>query len=300
MNAIYVCRWLHLNASRCRSSGPTAIDNNRRVVKTFGATAFRLERILAAKAGRTVTVCIPAHDEEATVGTVVEAVAGAHLSRLGGSGLVDEVLVVDDGSKDRTGDVAAAAGADVHRLEARTGKGGAMRAGVEAASGDLLVFLDADVENTTGAWVTSLLGPLVTGDVALVKGFYQRPLGGSPTGGGRVTELLARPLLDVVFPELSDVRQPLAGETATHRWVLEKVGLAAGYGVEIALLLDVATHLGVGAIAQVDLGSRLHRNRPLDELRPMAAEVLRAAWARAPGAPAAPTGPVAPTGETGR
>jgi len=253
------------------------------VVKTFGAGAFPLEQVLAAKAGRTVSVCIPAHDEEATVGVVVDAVAAAHLSRLGGSGLVDEVLVVDDGSADRTSGVAAAAGARVHRLASRAGKGGAMHAGVEAASGDVLVFLDADVENTAGTWVSALLGPLLTGDVVLVKGFYERPLGGSPTGGGRVTELLARPLLDVIFPELADVRQPLAGETATHRWVVDKVGLAPGYGVEIALLLDVAARFGVRAIAQVDLGTRLHRNRPLTELRPIAAEVLRAAWARAPG-----------------
>jgi glucosyl-3-phosphoglycerate synthase len=166
------------------------------------------------------------------------------------------------------------------------GKGGAMRAALDAAAGEVLVFLDADVENTTGAFVTSLLGPLLVGhrDVALVKGYYERPIGDAPTGGGRVTELLAKPLLEVLFPEypgLRDVLQPLAGETAAPRWVLEKVGLAPGYGVEIGLLLDVVTRFGAEAVAQVDLGSRTHRNRSLVELRPQAVEVLRAALGRA-------------------
>ena len=125
------------------------------------------------------------------------------------------------------------------------GKGQAMAAALEAAAGDILVFLDADVANTTPAFVTSLLGPLLTtDDVALVKGFYTRPLHGEPTGGGRVTELVARPVLELLFPELSWVRQPLAGETAAHRWVFEKLGFADGYGVELGLLIDVAQSLG--------------------------------------------------------
>ena len=127
-----------------------------------------------------------------------------------------------------------------------------------------------------------MLGPLLFfDDIALVKGFYTRPLHGDPTGGGRVTELVARPVLELLFPELSDVRQPLAGETAAHRWVFEKVGFADGYGVEIGLLIDVAQLLGAGVLAQVDLGVRIHRNRPLHELRPQATDVLRAALARA-------------------
>ena len=137
--------------------------------------------------------------------------------------------------------------------------------------------------NTTPAFVTGLLGPLLTTDhVALVKGFYTRPLHGEPTGGGRVTELMARPVLELLFPELSWVRQPLAGETAAHRWVFEKLGFAGGYGVELGLLIDVAQSLGADRLAQVDLGERIHRNRPLDELRPQAVDVLRAALERAP------------------
>jgi glucosyl-3-phosphoglycerate synthase len=257
--------------------------------RTFDRSAFPAGRVLAAKAGRPVTVCIPSRDEAGTVGDVVRAVAGPHLAAAGGSGLVDEILVVDDGSTDDTAAVAAAAGARVLRLTGGGGKGQAMAAGLEAAEGELLVFLDADVENTTEAFVSGLLGPLVTEDgVALVKGFYERPLGGDPTGGGRVTELVARPLLELLFPELAGVRQPLAGETAAPRWALEKLRLADGYGVEFGLLVDVAARFGVTAIAQVDLGVRIHRNRPLAELRPQAVDILRVALERSGGRPEAP------------
>jgi glucosyl-3-phosphoglycerate synthase len=302
-------------------AGGSELDEDRGVdaVRTFPRDAFPLHAVLSGKADRAVSVCIPAHNEASTIARVITAVLPSHVATAGGSGLVDEVLVVDDGSTDGTADVASRAGARVVRLLRRVGKGGAMRAALEAAGGDFLVFLDADVENTTGAFVTSLLGPLFasagepardgaggpagdgTGDPAgvgagdpardpardpaLVKGYYERPIGDSPTGGGRVTELVAKPLLEVLFPghpELAEVRQPLAGETAAPRWVLEKVGFAPGYGVEMGLLLDVVSRFGAGAIAQVDLGSRVHRNRSLDELRPQAAEVLRAALDRAP------------------
>lgn len=257
---------------------------------TFGAPEFAARQLLAAKAGRTVTVCIPAHDEVATVGAVVTAVAAPHLASAGGSGLVDEILVVDDHSSDGTGDAALRAGARVLTVSGPGpgGKGQAMAAGLEEAAGDVVVFLDGDVENTTDAFVTGLLGPLLVHDrFTVVKGFYQRPLGDDPTGGGRVTELMARPLIDVLFPELGEVRQPLAGETAAYRWVLEKVPFADGYGVELGLLVDVARMFGAATIAQVDLGRRVHRNRPLSELRPQAADVLRAALERA-GWPAVP------------
>ncbi len=250
-------------------------------IRTIDAERFAADALHDAKAGRAVTVCVPARDEAATVGPVVDAVRRAHLVAARGSGLVDELLVVDDASTDGTGAVAAEAGATVLRLSRSAGKGAAMRAGLAAAAGDLVVFLDADVENTSGIFVSGLLGPLLLDeDVALVKGCYERPLAGDPSGGGRVTELMARPLLEVLFPELSEVRQPLAGETAAPREVLEKVEFEPGYGVEMGLLLDVAHRFGVGSIAQVDLGRRVHRNRPLDELRPQAVEVLQAALAR--------------------
>jgi glucosyl-3-phosphoglycerate synthase len=254
------------------------------VAHTFHHGDFPTGRVLDAKArtGRSVSVCIPARDEGSTVGSVVRAVVQPFLIAHGGNGLVNEVIVLDDGSLDDTAVQAHDAGARVVAGPGGTGgKGRAMAAALEAASGDVLVFLDADVANTTPAFVTSLLGPLLTtDDVALVKGFYTRPLHGQPTGGGRVTELVARPVLELLFPELAWVRQPLAGETAAHRWVFEKLGFADGYGVELGLLIDVAQTLGADRLAQVDLGERIHRNRPLEELRPQAVDVLRAALER--------------------
>ncbi len=251
--------------------------------RTFHHSDFPARTVLAAKGSRTVSVCIPARDEGSTVGSVVRAVVQPFFAPAGGNGLVDEVIVLNDSSSDDTAEQAVGAGARVvDGLEPGGGKGQAMAAALEAAAGDVIVFLDADVANTTPAFVTGMLGPLLLhDDVALVKGFYTRPLHGEPTGGGRVTELAARPILQLLFPELAGIRQPLAGETAAPRWVFEKAGFAAGYGVELGLLIDAGRHFGVGALAQVDLGERIHRNRPLDELRPQAVDVLRAALERA-------------------
>ncbi len=198
--------------------------------------------------------------------------------------LVDEVVVVDDGSTDGTGAIAARAGARVIVGETATGgKGQAMRVALREAQGDLIAFIDGDVTNFGPHFVTGLLGPLLTDDgVSVVKGFYRRPLNGVPDGGGRVTELMARPVIDLLFPALAVIRQPLAGETAAPRWVFEKCRPADGYAVELALLIDVASHFGVETIAQVDLGVRVHRNRPLSELRPQATDILAAALARSP------------------
>jgi glucosyl-3-phosphoglycerate synthase len=271
---------------------------------TFGRADFTVEALRAAKRGHSVSVCIPSRNEERTVGSVVAAIAGPHVRALGGSGLVDEILVVDDGSGDATADVARRAGARVISRVGDGGKGEAMRAGLAEAEGDLVVFLDADVENTDPGFVTCLVGPLLLRpDVAMVKGFYDRPLHGNPDGGGRVTELVARPLIDLLFPALSPIRQPLAGETAAPRAVLEKVGLAGGYGVELALLVDVARQFGPESVVQVDLGVRVHRNRPLQELRPQASEILRTALQRAgldPDEAAGRLGERPPEGEAGR
>jgi glucosyl-3-phosphoglycerate synthase len=236
----------------------------------------------AAKHGRTVSVCLPARDEAATIGPIIDACLGL-------APLVDEVLVVDDGSTDDTCAVAAGAGARVVRagdvLPAYGpghGKGEAMWKSLHAATGDVVVWCDADVQNFAPSFVTDLLGPLLTtDDVAFVKGYYARPLDGRPGEGGRVTELVARPLIELLFPELAFVAQPLAGECAGRREVLERLPFVQGYGVDLALLVDVARGWGTGAIAQVDLGQRVHRNRPLAELAPQARAVMETVLSRA-------------------
>jgi len=247
-------------------------------------TGFDAAALAGAKAGRTVSVCVPARNEAATIGPIVEAIVRELTAAGGGVPLVDEVVVVDDGSTDDTAAIAGRAGARVVPGDsAGGGKGQAMRVALREAEGDLIAFVDGDVTNFSPYFVTGLLGPLLTDDrVTVVKGYYDRPVHGEPDGGGRVTELVARPVIDLLFPALAVVRQPLAGETAAPRWVFEKCGLADGYAVELALLIDVASHFGVETIAQVDLGVRVHRNRPLSELRPQATDILAAALARSP------------------
>ncbi len=236
-----------------------------------------------AKGERSVAVCIPARNEAATVGPIVESIVASLTGRRGGAPLIDDVVVVDDRSEDGTAELARRAGARVVGSDAPSGgKGQAMRSALIATDAGLIAFVDGDVTNFGPHFVTRLLEPLLVDDsVALVKGYYRRPLHGSPEGGGRVTELMARPVIDLLFPHLASIEQPLAGETAAPRWVLEKCGLADGYAVELALLIDVASAYGVDAIAQVDLGVRVHRNRPLSELRPQATDILAGALSRA-------------------
>jgi glucosyl-3-phosphoglycerate synthase len=221
------------------------------------------------------------------VAPIVASVRGSLVAAGGGVDLVHDVVVVDDGSQDDTAAVARRAGARVIAVHTEGGgKGQAMQHALDHTDAEVLVFLDADVENFGPHFVTGLLGPLLDDRqhapaVALVKAFYTRPLHGEPDGGGRVTELVARPLIDLLFPHLSDVRQPLAGESAAHRSVLDETGFAPGYGVELGLLIDVAARFGVEHVAQVDLGVRVHRNRPLGDLRVEATDVLRTGLHRA-------------------
>ncbi len=202
--------------------------------------------------------------------------------------LVDEVVVVDDGSSDGTAMAAHSAGARVVRGDGRD-KGGAMQRGVRHSVGDIVVFCDADLHCFDPSFVVGLLGPLLVHDgLHFVKGCYERPFEGRQGEGGRVTELVAKPLLRTFFPHLGGFGQPLAGECAARREILAQVPFVQGYGVDIALLIDLAGRLGVHALAQVDLGRRVHRNRPLEELAPQAEEVLRTALSRAgTGAPVA-------------
>lgn len=245
-----------------------------------GYAAATTDEVVAGKAGATVAVCIPARDEAATIGVVVDTVG-----RLSHRGLVDEIVVVDDGSSDATAARAAAAGARVLASPSGPGKGQALACAVAATASDIVVFVDADVVNFSQHFVTRLVAPLLfEPDLQLVKATYRRSLHGRPFEGGRVTELVARPLLERFFPELARVGQPLAGECAIRRSALDDLVLEDGYGIEIGLLIDVYRRWGIGAVAEADLGERVHRNRPLVELRPQAGVVLDAVLARAGGA----------------
>jgi len=229
--------------------------------------------------GTTISVCLPARDEEGTVGQIVGSVRRRLVETVH---LVDEIVVMDDGSTDNTAEFAEEEGARVHRvaevlptLAPGSGKGNALWRSLYVTEGDIVVWIDADVRNFRPHFVTRLLEPLLDDpDIGLVKAFYRRPLHDQPTGGGRVTELMARPLLCSLFPHLSGIVQPLSGEYAGRRELLEAVPFVEGWGVEIGLLIDVADRVGVDAIAQCDLGVREHRNRPLDELSAQAMAVL--------------------------
>jgi len=241
---------------------------------TLGESDFDLDAVREMRRGQSIGVVIPAQNEATTIGAVIDAVTHHQ-------GFVDEVLVVNDHSSDDTHAVARHHGARVHDLQGPSGKGEALAAGLAALTSDFVVFLDADVLNPGMDYVARMVQPLLARpEIHFVKGYYQRPLHDMPTGGGRVNELAARPILSLLYPGLGEMRQPLAGETAARRETLESLTLESAYGVEIAMLIDVALKFGVSSLAQVDLGVRRHRNRPLEELRPMAVEVLRAALTR--------------------
>ena len=247
---------------------------------TWNRPSWSIDELVAAKAGRTVSVVLPALNEEETVGAVVETI-----NPLVG-GLVDELIVLDSGSTDDTAIRAVAAGARVISREValpevtpQPGKGEVLWRSLAATTGDIIVFVDSDLLDPDPMFVPHLVGPLLTTEgVHLVKGFYRRPLKVSGSedanGGGRVTELVARPLLAALRPELSCLLQPLGGEYAGTRELLTAVPFAPGYGVEIGLLVDAYDRLGLDAIAQVNLGVRAHRNRPLTELATMSRQVI--------------------------
>jgi glucosyl-3-phosphoglycerate synthase len=226
-----------------------------------------------------ISVCLPARNEEATVGQIVATVRRNLVEH---APLVDEVVVVDDGSTDATAEAASWEGARVVAVDEilpdvghGSGKGNALWLSLYACEGDVVCWLDADVRNFGSHFVTRLVAPLLTDPaVGFVKGYYRRPLHGEATGGGRVTELMARPLISALFPHLAGFVQPLAGEYAGRRALLETVPFVEGWGVEIGLLVDLVANFGSEAIAQVDLDVREHRNRPLDELGPQAMAIL--------------------------
>jgi glucosyl-3-phosphoglycerate synthase len=226
-----------------------------------------------------VSVCLPARDEATTVGAIVAEIR-AHLT--GPRGLVDEIVVVDDGSCDDTAAVARAAGARVvaerdilPEAGPGTGKGNALWKSLHVCRGDIICWIDADLRSFSADYVTRLVEPLLTGpDMLFVKAYYDRSYEGAPTGGGRVTELVARPVLSLLFPKLADIVQPLGGEYAGRREALELLPFVEGWGVELGLLIDLVERFGRDVVAQVDLGVREHRNWPLPELAPQALAIL--------------------------
>jgi glucosyl-3-phosphoglycerate synthase len=248
--------------------------------RTFHHSVYPAERI-AAERTQSVSVCLPARECAATVGAVAEACLG-----LAEKGVLDEVVVVDAGSRDGTAEIAAAAGARVLQeaelmpSQGRVlGKGDAMWRALGSLEGELICFLDADTQHFSSSFVTGLLGPLICEPQAsFVKAFYRRPLlaAGEPPGegGGRVNHLTARPALSLFYPELAEVRQPLAGEVAARRELLERVPFVTGYGVEVAMLIDVWRQVGLDGMAQVDLDEHDNPHQPLSALAPMARTVL--------------------------
>ncbi len=250
-------------------------------------TDWCLDDLVTAKAERaaTVSLVVPARNEAATVGDVVSRVRQALVETVD---LLDEIVVIDSDSTDATYDVAADAGAIVHRaadirpdLGSHPGKGEAMWKSQFVARGDLVVFMDADLTDWDTHFVPGLLGPLLTDpEVVLVKGFYERPGEYGALDGGRVTELVARPLVALLCPELRDIVQPLAGEWAVRSTHFASLSVPTGYAVELAALVDTITAHGPRAIAQVDLGVRVHRHQSLLDLGGMATQITAAALAR--------------------
>jgi glucosyl-3-phosphoglycerate synthase len=257
--------------------------------RTSRASDWKASGLVDVKGDTTVSVVLPALNEQETVGTIVAAIRASLMER---HGLVDELVVMDSGSTDGTYDVAVQAGAKVVRrdevlgeLEPLPGKGEVLWRSLAATTGDLLVFVDSDLRDFTPHFVTGLLGPLLTDpSVQLVKATYDRALthGESvvPAGGGRVTELVARPMINLHWPELAGFVQPLSGEYAARRELLEQLPFPTGYGVEIGILVDALRLVGLPALAQVDLSRRKHRNQDIGKLGRMSSEILQVAYER--------------------
>ncbi len=239
--------------------------------------------------GTSISVCIPARNEEATIGRVVRVLRRALVDR---SSLVDEIVVMDGGSSDDTAAIARAEGATVHSEDdvlreagPGRGKGEGMWKSLYACHGDIICWVDADIQNIHPRFVYGLIGPLLADEtIQYVKAFYERPLRDRkvthPSGGGRVTELLARPVINLFWPDLAGLVQPLSGEYAGRREVLEQVRFSSGYGVELGLLVDIAKRCGLDGIAQVDLEVRVHRNQDVQALSLMSFGILQTALTR--------------------
>jgi len=257
----------------------TDCHSTRGLIRLHHHSEFPLELLLERKR-EPVTVVLPTREVADTIGPIVERLQGL-------GGLVDQVLVVDSASEDGTAGIAAGLGAEVHQeadlmpqLGPVLGKGDAMYRALSVTRGELIAYIDSDTRRFSSHFATGMLGPLVTGSTRFVKGAFRRPFataGGAelPADGGRVTELMARPLLRAFHPELAGFAQPLAGEVAARRELFDRLPYATGYAVETAMLLDAHELLGgTDGMAEVDLDVRRNRHKPLAELGPMADEVL--------------------------
>lgn len=243
-------------------------------IKTFDPRLWSLDYALEVKQGATVSVCIPCRNEADTVGDLIRMIEPELLGSL-----VDELIVLDDESSDETAYIASEAGATVvpisfvhDQFGPGSGKGNALWSSLIASRGDIVVWIDGDITSFSCEWVTRLVTPLlVDPEVGLIKASYERPshLG----GGGRTTELVARPLLSLFYPELANLRQPLAGEFAGRRSMLSRIPFSMGWGVEIGMVVDMARMFGLSSLGQVDLGIRMHRHHKLETLAIQAAEV---------------------------
>jgi glucosyl-3-phosphoglycerate synthase len=255
--------------------------------RTFRGADFdpRVLASLAARRGERISVCLPALNVEDTVGPIVATVRRELMERIP---LVHEVVVIDSDSSDDTRSRAESAGARVVRardvlphLPPGRGKGEALWKSLAVVEGDLVVWLDSDVTDPDPGFVTGLVGPLLTDDaVSYVKAVYRRALGDTADGGGRVTEICARPLLNLFYPDLTALAQPLSGEAAGRREVLLDLPFFSGYAVEIGLLIDLVGRHGLNALAQVDLGARRHTNQSTTALGAMASTITQAVLSR--------------------
>jgi glucosyl-3-phosphoglycerate synthase len=259
---------------------------------TFDSDEFAdLDRLVEAKKrqGVTISLGLPALNEEETVGQVIETVRQALVVR---HPLLDEIVLIDSGSTDRTVEIARSLGVPIYVHQdilpqhgSYAGKGEALWKSLYVLNGDIIVWIDTDIKNIEPHFVYGIIGPLLRSQrIQYVKGFYQRPIRVDgklqASGGGRVTELVARPMFNLFFPELSGLAQPLSGEYAGRRSALEQVPFFTGYGVETGLLIDLLDQFGIHAIAQVDLQERIHRNQPLGSLSKMSFAIMQVVMRR--------------------
>ncbi|MFW5857529.1 MAG: glucosyl-3-phosphoglycerate synthase [Planctomycetota bacterium] len=239
--------------------------------------------------GLSISLCIPTLNEEKTIGKEIVLFKSELMDRYP---LLDEIAVIDSGSEDKTAEIARSYGADVYlsrdilpELGEKRGKGENLWKAIYQLKGDIIVYVDADIKNIHPRFVYGLVAPLINNpETKYVKAFYDRPLafstGSRPSGGGRVTEILIRPLFSLFFPELATIIQPLSGEYAVRREVLDRIRFPIGYGVETSHLIDVYEKWGLSAFAQTDLDQRVHRNQETRALAKMAFGILQVFFSR--------------------